>query len=137
MIRVTLSFDQKTQTLTSVIADTESFCLLASIVIAYDNTNANKVKWNDVLVTNHNSNAELKELIKKDSGSLVGGVFLRYLAESHTEGSPLDKTLKGLSHPIDILMTLGTFTVTYDIKSPQKLIELAKFFSNQTAPTHH
>ncbi len=137
MIRVTLTFDKKSQTLSSVISDTGNYCLLASIVIAYDSTAANKVKWNDVLISSHNSNEDLKELIKDDSGSLVGGVFLRYLAESHSEENPLDETLVGLSHPIDILMTLGTFTVTYDIKSPQKLIELAKFFSNQTATVQH
>ncbi len=133
MIRLTLSYDKNCQTLTGLIADHQAGCLLASVMIAYDvhRTNANKMLWSDVMLSSKNTSSHMP-FVRENASSMVSGSMLRYLADRNNSEQNLSELLRGLSHPAELLMVLGSFNVIYEVDDPQVLVDIARQFSHLT-----
>jgi hypothetical protein len=131
MVRLTLSYDKTCQTLTGLLADPQAGCLLASVMIAYDvhQPTARKMLWSDVMLTAKNTSPHM-DFVRQHASSMVSGSMLRYLSDRNKTDGNLAELLRGLTHPSELLMVLGSFNVVYEVDDPQILVDIARQFSH-------
>ncbi len=135
MLRVHLSYDKSTQTLTGIIADANAGCLLATVMMAYDVYGSQKTRWSDIMVTGKEGCSPHLATIQSSATKIVSGAILRYLADRSSTDNNLSALLQGLKHPAELLMALGSFAVIYEVESADTLINITQQFSAlQVAP---
>lgn len=130
MIRLNLNYDKNCQTLTGIIADSKAGCLLATVMIVYDVHAGKKMQWSDVMITGRQDCSPHLEDIKASASTMVSGAMLRYLADRNTTDKNLSELLQGLTHPSELLMALGSFSVIYEVEKAEILVSIAKQFSS-------
>ena len=69
------------------------------------------------------------EEIRSSASSMVSGAMLRYLADRNQADKNLSELLQGLTHPSELLMALGSFSVIYEVEKPEVLVNIAKQFT--------
>lgn len=129
MIRLNLSYDKSCQTLNGTIADPDKGCLLASVMIVYDVHLSAKMVWSDVMITGRADCSPHLEEVKASASTMVSGAMLRYLADRNSADSNLSELLQGLSHPAELLMALGSFSVIYEVEKAEVLVNISKQFT--------
>ena len=129
MIRLNLTYDKACQTLTGIISDPEAQCLLATVMIVYDVHAGKKMHWSDVMISGKADCSVHMEDIRQCASTMVSGAMLRYLADRNTADQNLFELLRGLTHPAELLMALGSFSVIYEVEEAQTLANIAKQFS--------
>lgn len=136
MLRISLSYDKTCQTLTGEIADHTAGCLLASVMLAYDvhRAAANKLLWSDILLTSKTLSPH-QPFVRDHASTMISGAILRYLADRHNDQDNIGELLRGLTHPSELLMVLGSFNVIYEVEDPQVLVDIANQFSPMTGAT--
>ena len=129
MIRLSLAYDKQCQTLTGMVADHDVGSLLASVMIVYDVHRAgSKMRWSDVMLSGKAVSTHMP-FVRDNASTMVSGAMLRYLADRNASDENLAELLRGLNHPAELLMALGSFNVVYELEDPQVLVDIAKRFS--------
>jgi len=67
--------------------------------------------------------------VKNSASTMVSGSMLRYLADRNSADNNLSELLQGLSHPSELLMALGSFSVIYEVEKAEVLVKIAKQFT--------
>jgi len=129
MIRLSLGYDKSCQTLTGIIADSKAGCLMATVMIVYDVYSHKKLLWSDVIITSRADCSPHFGEIKDSASTMVSGAMLRYLADRNRSDKNLGELLQGLSHPSELLMALGSFSVIYEVEKAEVLVNLARQFT--------
>jgi len=69
------------------------------------------------------------EDIKASASTMVSGAMLRYLADRNHADKNLGELLQGLTHPSELLMALGSFSVIYEVEKAEVLVNIARQFT--------
>jgi len=74
------------------------------------------------------------EEIRSSASSMVSGAMLRYLADRNQSDKNLSELLQGLTHPAELLMALGSFSVIYEVEKAETLVNIARQFTALKKP---
>jgi len=102
---------------------------MATVMIVYDVHTNKKMLWSDVLITGRADCSPHLEDIKTSASTMVSGAMLRYLADRNHSDKNLSELLQGLTHPAELLMALGSFSVIYEVEKAEVLVNIARQFT--------